>query len=261
MHADLARGLRQRRVVGEQCATVAITTQGLAGEKTRRTKGRQTARALALVQRAKTLRAVFDHRQTMLRSNGIDGRHVGHLAVQTHRHDGARTRCDLGADQVGVDVAGVGLDVHKHWLGTQQHDGLCRGGKGKRRGDDFVTGLDAQSHHGDEQGFGATGHTDAVRTAREGGQHRFHLGHLGPHDVLAMVQHRLHARVDAGFERGVLRFQIGELHAVFDDQKEVSMGSRGACNARPGWPRAGCPPEERRFYGRLKLLLPLRSPP
>jgi hypothetical protein len=106
-----------------------------------------------------------------------------------------------------VDVAGVGLDVHEHRPGAQQHDGLDRGGEGEGRGDDLVAGLQVQRHHRDQQRLGAAGHGDAVLGAGEGGQGRFELLDLGAHDVLAVVQHTLDARVDAGFSAAYCDFR------------------------------------------------------
>src|SRR5690606_13508731 len=61
VHADLARRLRQRIVVGEEGAAVAVAAQRLAREEAGRTPGAQAAAAPSPVAGAETLRAVFDH--------------------------------------------------------------------------------------------------------------------------------------------------------------------------------------------------------
>ena len=45
-------------------------------------------------------------------------------------------------------------------------------------------------------------------------QRRLQLGHFRPHDVLAVIQHALHAGVDAALQRRVLGFEVDEIHAV-----------------------------------------------
>ena len=239
MHPDLARRLGDCPVAGEQRTAIAIAAQGLAGEEAGAGDAAEVAALVAQpaagppqgglarlggrpggqdrggpeVAGAKALRRVFDHHQPVAQRDGVDGRHVGHLAVEADRHDGPRARRDRGLDQGRIDIAGIGLDIDIHRLAAQQHDHLGGGGKGEGRGDDLVTGLQGYGHQRDQQRVAATGHRHAVRRTAVGGQGRFHLGHLGPHDVLAVVQHALDAAVDVGLERGVLRPQVGELHS------------------------------------------------
>jgi hypothetical protein len=110
-----------------------------------------------------------------------------------------------------VDVAGVGLDVDKHRLAAEQHDHLGRGCEGEGRGDDFIARLQAQCHQADQQRFGAASHRDAVLGARVGGELVFKLLDLGAHDVLAVVEHALNARVDGFAQRRILRLEVDEL--------------------------------------------------
>jgi hypothetical protein len=68
-----------------------------------------------------------------------------------------------------------------------------------------------------------------VLGAGEGAERGFELGHLGAHDVLAVVEHALDACVDGRLERGVLRFEVDELHGT-----------------RSFWYRHGCAWNDRR---------------
>src|SRR5690606_1832916 len=88
VHADLARRLRQRIVVGEERAAVAIATQRLAGEEAGAAEGGEIAALATLVGSPETLGGVFDHRHAMARGDGVDLVHVAALAVQRHGHDG-----------------------------------------------------------------------------------------------------------------------------------------------------------------------------
>jgi hypothetical protein len=142
--------------------------------------------------------------------NRVDLVHVGALAVQAHRHDGAGARRDRGLDTRGVDVAGVGLDVHPDRHAAQQDDGLRRGRERERRGDDLVARLQVQRHHRDQQRLGAAGHGDAMFRAGMRHERGLELLHLGAHDVLAVIQHLLHAHGDLVAQRGVLGLEVDE---------------------------------------------------
>ena len=215
MHPDLAAGLGQGVIAGKNRAPVAIAAQRFAGKETGAAKGAQVATFAAPVLRAQTLRGVFNHGQMAVPGgNRVDGIHVGALAIQAHRHDGAGARRNGRLDACSVDQARIRLDIHKHRTPPQQNNHLGRGGKGERRGDHFVAALQAQRHQADEQRLGAAGNGDAMPGARALRQRRLQLGHFRPHDVLAVIQHALHAGVDAALQRRVLGFEVDEIHAV-----------------------------------------------
>jgi hypothetical protein len=84
-------------------------------------------------------------------------------------------------------------------------------GEGEGRGDDLVVGPEVQRYQRDEQCLGAAGDRDAVLCAGEFGQPGLELAHLGAHDVLAVVEHALDARVYGRLERRVLALQVDEV--------------------------------------------------
>src|SRR5690606_5163544 len=141
MHADLAAGLGDGVVVGEDRAAVAIAAQRLAGKEAGAADGRQVAALAALVGGAKALGRVFNDGNTVAFGDGVDFVHVAALPVQRHRHDGLGARGDAGFDLGDVDIAGVGLHVDEHRLGAQQHDDFGGGPEGERGGDDLVARL------------------------------------------------------------------------------------------------------------------------
>ena len=149
----------------------------------------------------------------MFGGNGVNGVHISRLAIQAHRHDGAGAWRDGRLDLRGINQAGVGLHIHPHRRAAQQHNhfGCCC--KGKRRGDDFIARLQVQRHEADEQGLGTAGYGDAVPGACARGQRGFQLGHFRPHDVLAVLQHVLHALGNACLQCGILGFEVDEFHA------------------------------------------------
>src|SRR5262249_8325365 len=63
VHADLAHGARERRIVGEDRAAVAVAAERLRGKEAGAADRRERAAAPAFVDGAETLRRVLDHRE------------------------------------------------------------------------------------------------------------------------------------------------------------------------------------------------------
>ena len=216
VHADFTAGPGKRIVTGENRAAVAIAPQGLAGKETGTTDRAQVAAFPALVFRAKTLRGVFNNRQTMLFRNGIENIHVGRLAVEADGHNGPGLVSDGRLDQVGIDVTGVRFDIDKDRPRAEAHDDFGRGNEGKGRGDDFIAGFNPQRHQTDQQGLRAARDSDAVPGAGIGRKPLFQFLNLRPHDILAMLQNTVNARLNPRLQGPVLRFEInkGDTHAT-----------------------------------------------
>jgi len=177
--ADLAAGLGQGVVVGEDGAAVAVASQRLAGEETGATQSAQVATLLTLVFSAEDLGGIFDDRDVAVAGrDGVDGVHVRRLAIEADRHDRLGLGGDPGLDLGRVDVAGVGLDVHEDGGGTNQDNHLGGGDEGEGGGDDLVAGTNAECHQADQQGLGAAGDRDAVLGAGVGGQTLFQFADL-----------------------------------------------------------------------------------
>ena len=215
MDANLAHGRSQGVVVGEDRATVAVATERLAREEAGAADGREVAAFPALVVGTKALGSVLDHRQVVTCSDGVDFVHIRRLAVEADRHDGFGLRRDGGFDLACIDVAGIGLDIDEDRHGSEQDDDFGGGDEGEGGGDHLVARLDAERHEGDEQGFGTAGDGDAVAGAGVGFEAFFEFADFRPHDVLAVVEHLLDARVDGGLEGLILTLQIneGNVHA------------------------------------------------
>ena len=168
MNPDLPACLGNRVVASEDRTAVAVAAEGLAREEARAADVAQVAALAPLVFGAKALGSIFDHDQIVAVGDRVDLVHVGRLPVQADGHDGLGTGGDCRFDFGGVDVAGIRLDIHEDGFGTQQHDDFRGRDEGERRGDHLVTWLNAHGHKADQQGFGATGHGDAVLGAGVG---------------------------------------------------------------------------------------------
>ncbi len=229
MDADLAAGLGQGVVAGEDRAAVAVAAQGFAGEEAGAAQGAEVATLTAPVGGAEALGGVFDHRKVAVAGgDGVDRVHVCRLAVEANGHDGLGAGTDLGLDQGGVDVAGVRFDVDEHWGGADQDDDLGGGDEGERGGDDLVAGAYPQGHQADEQGLGAAGDGDAVLGAGIGGQAVFQFPHLGAEDVLAVVEDAVEIALQLGAEGVLLGLEIDEVDLLIGlTQPAIGIGLDG----------------------------------
>lgn len=211
---DLAQHDSKGVVIGEDRAAVPVAAQGLAGEKAGTGNRGQVAALAAFVAAAQALGGVLDDRQAVPGGDGVDGIHIGALAVQGHRDDGAGPGRDGGFQPGWVQGVGARVDVDVDRLGAQQGDGFGRGDIGEARRDDLVPRTDAQRHLGNLQSISAIGDGDAVFGAGIVGQPFFQLGDFRPQDELAVSQHALDAGIDFGFQALILCLQVDELHGL-----------------------------------------------
>lgn len=109
----------------------------------------------ALVVGTKTLGSILDHAKAVFRGDGVYFVHVRWLAVERHSHDGPGSRCDCCLDLVAIDIAGIRLDIDKHWRRANQSDDFGRSDKGEGRGNNLIPLPDTQSHQSDQQCLGA----------------------------------------------------------------------------------------------------------
>lgn len=218
VHPDLAACLGNRVVAGEDRATVAVAAEGLTREEARAADVAQVAALAPLVFSAKALGSILDHDQIVTVGDRINLIHIGRLSVKADRHDGLCAGGDCCFDLGGVDVAGIRLDIHEDGFGAEQHDHFCSRDKGERRGDHLITELDAHGHQADKQGFSAAGHRDAVLGAGVGLELLLQLAHFRAHDILAVLQHLVHALLDGIFKGAVLGLEIDERDCVTHGQ-------------------------------------------
>ena len=162
---------------------------------------------------AEALGGVLDHRQPMACGDGLDGVHVGALAIERDRHDGAGASGDGGFDLGRIDVVGDRIDVDEHRTRAKERDHLAGGDEGEGGGDDLVATTDLERHHGREQGIRAARQADAVTHADELGQTLFQFLDLRPLDEQTMVEHGFDAGLHIAVDTGVLGLQVDELHA------------------------------------------------
>src|SRR6185437_7911568 len=112
---------------------------------------------------------------------------VARVAVEMHRHDRSGPGRDGALDELRVEVEGGVIDIHVNGFRADVGDGPAGGDKGKRRGDDFIAGADAEQEHGDVQGGGAAVEADAMFRTEVFGEVFFKLSHVGSEAEGAIV--------------------------------------------------------------------------
>ena len=217
--AERAKPLGDAFMIGEDGAAVAVAAERLGREEAGRRDGPEGARAPPPDLAAEALGGVLDQIELVLLAQRFDCVIVGGEAEQVDRHHrlGEEFALLLGAQdrllQRGrVDVEGARIDVGEDRAGAGERDRLGGGEEGEGGGEHRVAGADAERLQRKHQGVGAVGAGDRVLDAAVGRQRSLELLHLGAHDVAAMVEHLVNARVDPVAQGVVLGFQVDELH-------------------------------------------------
>jgi len=211
---DLAHGRRERIVVGEHGAALAVAAERLAGKEARRTDRRERAAAAPLVARAEALRSVLDHGNAVFRGDRIDLVHIGRLAIERDRHDRPGARRNRGGYSAHIDVARVGLDIDEDRLGAEQDDHLGRRDEREWARDHFVAGLQPDRHQRDLERVGPAAAGDAVPRPDVMHQSLLELRHLGAEDELPVIEDLLDPRVDRVAQLAVLSLEVDEVHWI-----------------------------------------------
>src|SRR5690625_1965925 len=173
-------GIGQSITAGGNQPAVAAGAKILAGKKAE-SAGQAHAAGLSTVNGgAETLGAVLDQNQVMIVGNALQGVHVGRLAKQVNRQNGARAFGDRCPNPVGVDIEAACIHIDKHRRGAHIGDGLGGGNKGKRRGNDLIARADAGSAQGQMQRIGSRRTAYGVAYAQPFGQLLFKRADVGP---------------------------------------------------------------------------------
>ena len=209
--AQLAQRGGQFVVIGGDGAAVAQRAEVLAGVEAEARRVAQAAGAPAHITRAMGLGRVFDHAQTVAARDGVDRAHVGRLAVQVHRHDGAGAWRDGRLDAARIEVVGLRVALHRHWRGAGLADRQPGSDEGRRRHDDLAAGADAPGAQHQVQGVQAIGHGNTVRGAAVLRELALESLVLGALQVPARGQHTVDAGADGRVVRRVDAAQVQEL--------------------------------------------------
>ena len=103
---------------------------------------------LALVTRARALRAILQHFDSVLAGDRQDSVHVAGAALKVHGHDGLGLGRNSVLDILGIDVERL-IAFGKNGKCARQHYGVIAGIPCPRRENHLVARADAKSRHGD----------------------------------------------------------------------------------------------------------------
>ena len=98
---------------------------------------------------------IVDDFQTILVGYFLDAFRITRFAIDMHGHNGRGLRSNGSFDLVRIDVAGFGINIHKHRLDTVPPQGMGSSYKTVGGGDDFTR--DAQGLQGAHQRKGTVG--------------------------------------------------------------------------------------------------------
>ena len=187
----------------------------LGGVKTQHRQVTAVEQAAALVAHTKGMGSVVDHLQAVGVGNALDGPHVAGMAIAVHRHDRGGLGRDGRLDALGVEVAGVWINVGEHRLQAIPQQRVSGGDEGIRRGDHFA--LDAQGLQRRHQGDGAVGQQRQMFHPQVLGQRLFQLLVEGPAvgQDLAIPDHL--QQLDEVFEGGQLGLRNVEVRVAAHD--------------------------------------------
>ena len=215
--ADRAPARRQRRVVGEERAAVAVAAERLGRVEAGRGDRRQCADGPAAARAPETLGRVVDQQHPPLRRERRERLVVRRLAEQVRRDHRLRRELplrrhmrDARREFGGVDHVGLLHHIDEDRRGTSQRHHLRRRGEGEARDEDRVACADPVRHQRDQEGVAAARAGDRFGRAGACCKRRLQLGHRRPHDVAAVLQHMREGGVDLPLEAPVLCAQVDE---------------------------------------------------
>ena len=142
--AQFANLRGQFRVAGGHGAAIAEAAQIFLDNEAETNRVAVLADGEIIAARADALRAILNHRKAVSFGNFRYRRHVRRQAVEMHGHDGARFRRDRGSQFANVEIMRLAIGIDQHRRRAGQPDGLGRGEKCVRSGDDLVARPEAQ---------------------------------------------------------------------------------------------------------------------
>ena len=196
VHAQAFHPRRQRVVVGEHGAAVAVTAERLCRKEARRRRVGQRAELAAAIGGAERLRRVVEHFDAVRGGDRRNGIVIGRQAEQIDRDHGFRLqaealrRRDRALKACRIEIEGVGGDVGHHRRRANERHHFGGGAKRECRTDHRIARPDLPRHQHQQQRIGAARTADDVLGAAEGREIGLERAHFRPLDELAMGRAR-----------------------------------------------------------------------
>ena len=109
--------------------------------------------------------AILDDKRADAVGDPADRVHIARQPEVMDNHDRSCSVTDQGRDRVGIDIAGIGFNIGKHWPGPAILDGMRRSDVGHGWNDDLVPGSDAIGQQRQMEARRARGDADGVSCA------------------------------------------------------------------------------------------------
>ena len=243
VHAQHLHVLGQRGIVGDTHAGIAEGAEVL---------GRKERQAPHVAEAAgprpgrigctDCLRRVLDDLQLVATRERHQRRHVGHLAVQMHRHQGPHTAAGAAVDELPSSLQAVlgqelrdggwrevescRIDVEEQRPRAGTYDRARRGEEAEGAGDDLVTGADLERHQRQQQRIRAGGNADPVAALTVSADRRLQLPDRAAQDEMLARAHLGDGRLDLRREGLVLKLKIEQRHLHGGGASGMYRGSR-----------------------------------
>src|SRR5207247_4592337 len=139
MVAQFAEARRQIPVVGDYDTPITEASQVFLDGEAQANGIAELTDGKMVSARSNRLCTILNYQQIISSRDPRDGRHVCGQAIKMHWDNCLGSGCNGHVDLRDIDVARLGVAVHKDWSGACQPDGLRGGENSVRNRDDFVT--------------------------------------------------------------------------------------------------------------------------
>ena len=243
VHAQHFHVLGQAGIVGDTHAGIAEGTEVLGRKERQAPHIAEAAGARpGCIGCTDRLGRVLDDLQLVATRERHQRRHVGHLAVEMHRHQRPHSAAGAAVDElpsalqavlgqelrdcVGREVESRRIDVEEQRPRAGAYDRARGGEEAEGAGDDLVTGADLECHQRQQQRIRARGNADPVAALTVGADGGLEFPDRAAQDEMLARAHLGDGRFDLRREGLVLKLKIEQRHLHGGRAGGLYTGSR-----------------------------------
>src|SRR6516162_1024382 len=196
-------------------ASVSGAAQILRREKAEAAEGPEGSGKLGPVLSGDRLSCIFNDDQIVSTCDVQYGIHVGGKTKQVYGQDGACFRSDGSFDQLGIDIKGQRINIHKYGLCANQGNGGACSNEAKRSSDDLVAGSNFSGHQRQNECVRAGRATDGEFGTELGRDFVFKLLDLRAKDEMLALHHARNGTHNLIPDGAKLRSQVQKIKIRF----------------------------------------------
>ena len=208
--AQLAQFFRQRVIIGDHRAAIAIRAHIFGRIKAERAQLADRPDLALPIQRAVSLGAIFNQQQIVSLRQSQQRIHIRSPAIQMHSDNRACAPGDGCARRIGAQGESLGFDISQYGRSASRFDSGHGGQRRMRHGDDFVARADSARPQRQLDGIGAGGDADCVADAVIRRELALECFYLGTEDVPATIGGAQQGGIDFLSEQVVQRLELVE---------------------------------------------------